>query len=59
VAQTVELGGRAYVDYFYNLSALTDATGAAEEGLHGFRYRRLYLTADYTLSEKFSGRARL
>ena len=29
------------------------------EGDNGFDYRRMYLTADYTLSEEFSGRARL
>lgn len=59
VGQTVDLGGRVFVDYFYNLSAPDDASGGAAEGLHGFRYRRLYLTADYTLSEAFTGRARL
>lgn len=59
VGQTVDLGGRAYVDYFYNLAAPDDASGGAAEGLHGFRYRRLYLTTDYTLSDAFTGRARL
>ncbi len=54
-AQSLDLGGRAYVDYFYTLSSPTPAT----EGLHGFTYRRLYLTADYTLSDDFTGRARL
>lgn len=44
-----------YMDYFYNFA---DPSSEAE-GLHGFQYRRLYLTADYTLSEAFSGRARL
>jgi hypothetical protein len=53
-AQSVDVGGRAFVDYFYDLVA---AEGT--EGLHGFRYRRLYLTADFTLSEAFTGRARL
>lgn len=54
-AQSLDLGGRAYVDYFYTLTT----PNAAAEGLHGFTYRRLYLTADYTLSEDFEGRARL
>lgn len=54
-AQSLDFGGRAYVDYFYTLSSPTSAT----DGLHGFTYRRLYLTADYTLSEDFTGRARL
>lgn len=57
--QSVDLGGRVFVDYFYNLAAPDDATDGAAEGLHGFRYRRLYLTADYTLSDAFTGRARL
>lgn len=47
------------MDYFYNLSAPDDASGGEREDLHGFRYRRLYLTADYTLSEAFAGRMRL
>lgn len=55
VAQSVDVGGRAYVDYFYNVSS----PDADAEDLHGFTYRRLYLTADFTLSEDFTGRARL
>jgi len=59
-AQSIDLGGRAYLDYFYNVSGPdVDAASGAEEGLHGFRYRRLYLTTDFTLSEAFTGRARL
>lgn len=54
-AQDVGLGGRAYVDYFYTLSSPDED----EEGFHGFTYRRLYLTADFTLSDAFYGRARL
>lgn len=55
VAQTVEVGGLAYLDYFYNLSTPEET----EEDLHGFTYRRLYLTTDFELSERFVGRARL
>jgi hypothetical protein len=54
-AQTIDIGGLAYVDYFYNLSSIADA----EEDLHGFTYRRLYLTTDFELSDRFAGRARL
>lgn len=54
-AQTVDVGGRAFIDYFYLLSS----TDEASEGLHGFRYRRLYLTADANLSDDFRTRARL
>jgi hypothetical protein len=53
--QDVDLGGRAYIDYFYNFADPSPDT----EGLHGFQYRRLYLTADYTVSENVSGRARI
>lgn len=55
VAQTIDVGGRAYVDYFYHVSS----PDADVEGLHGFTYRRLYLTTDFTLSENVEGRARL
>lgn len=51
----LRLGSTAYLDYFYNLTS-PDEGG---EGLDGFTYRRLYLTADYRLSEHFSARARL
>lgn len=54
-AQEVELGGLAFFDYFYTLSSPQNDT----EGLHGFTYRRLYLTSDFTLSDAFYGRARL
>lgn len=54
-SQSVDVGGRMYVDYFYNFA---DPAAEAED-LHGFQYRRLYLTTDFTLSEVFSGRARL
>jgi hypothetical protein len=43
------------MDYFYNVAD----PDPQEEDLHGFQYRRLYLTADYQLSDDFSGRARL
>lgn len=55
LGQDVDLGGRAYVDYFYHVSN----PSSAAEGLHGFQYRRLYLTSDFTISEAVSGRARL
>ena len=54
-AQSVDLGGLAYIDYFYTLSAPAEQ----EEGFNGFTYRRLYLTADFRLSDTFHGRARL
>jgi len=60
IGQDIDVGGRAFVDYFYNVSAPKNvASTEAEEGMHGFQYRRLYLTTDFTLSENFTGRARL
>ena len=56
------------MDYYYMLSAPAEQAAAGTfstfdedrpEGLHGFTFRRLYLTADFRLSEAFSGRARL
>ena len=72
--QTVKVGGLAYVDYFYRLgdddeSALwqkpkdnlwdTDRDVTINDVLHGFTYRRVYLTTDATISEKFKARFRL
>ncbi|MDX1531744.1 MAG: hypothetical protein R3362_09480 [Rhodothermales bacterium] len=51
---TIDWSGRAYVDY--------EHTFAADNRLEqpsGFFFRRLYLTANYRLSDAFSGRARL
>ncbi|HUF09423.1 MAG TPA: hypothetical protein VMO47_08895 [Rhodothermales bacterium] len=56
VAQnSVRWSGLFYMDYEYVLSSSDEE----QEGENGFDYRRMYLTADYTLSEEFSGRARL
>lgn len=51
----VRWSGLFYMDYKYLLSS----TDQEAEGENGFDYRRLYLTADYTLSDEFGGRARL
>jgi hypothetical protein len=51
----VEIGALAYIDYYYTLSSPVEE----DDGLHGFTYRRLYLTTDFRLSEDFKGRARL
>lgn len=69
VGQTLDLGGRAFGDYFYAASTPDSLHGAlpypisvpdaAREGLHGFAYRRLYLTMDFQLSRRLEGRARL
>lgn len=54
-AQQVDVGGLGFIDYFYTLSSPVED----EDELHGFTYRRLFLTADFTLSESFFGRARI
>ena len=69
VGQSVDLGGRAFGDYFYVASAPDSpqerlaypvaVPDTAREGLHGFAYRRLYLTLDFQLSDRLDGRARL
>jgi hypothetical protein len=49
-----KFSGLAYADYFYNV-AVSDSSKA---NLNGFQFRRIYLTADYTISEKFDSRFR-
>ena len=51
----VKVSGLFYMDYEYAV----DSPDSNVVGENGFRYRRMYLTADYDLSEKFSGRTRL
>lgn len=53
--QSFEIGGLAYLDYYYVLSSPDEE----EEGDNGFTYRRLYLTTDYRISEAFQARVRL
>ena len=72
--QTVKVGGLAYVDYFYRLgdgdeTVLwqkpkddlwdTDRDETINDALHGFTYRKVYLTTDATISENFKARFRL
>lgn len=67
--QAIDVGGRAFLDYFAVVSTPDTAQGdlsyplsvadTARDGLHGFTYRRLYLTTDFRLSRTLEGRARL
>lgn len=58
-AQTpVRFSGTAFMDYYYVLGVPGSGTSEST-GDHGFTYRRLYLTSDYTMSERISFRARL
>jgi hypothetical protein len=47
--------GLLYADYAYTAIS----PDAVEEGNNGFGYRRVYFTADFVQSERFSGRFRL
>ncbi len=74
-AQTVQIGGRTFIDYFYRLGGGDneisywqspsesiwdfDSDGVPDKAVHGFAYRRMYLTADATISERFKARFRL
>lgn len=53
--RSVDIGGLAYIDYNYVIAS----PDTEEEGANTFDYRRIYLTADFTLSEQFDGRIRL
>jgi hypothetical protein len=53
--EQIKISGLFYMDYEYTAAS----PDTSKEGDHGFRYRRLYLTTDYKISDKFSGRARL
>lgn len=67
--QAIDVGGLAYLDYFAVVSTPDTAQGGlsyplsvadtARDGLHGFTYRRLYLTTDFRLSRTLEGRVRL
>jgi hypothetical protein len=69
VGQSIDLSGRAFGDYFYAVAAPDSVVGGLpypiavpdsnREGLHGFAYRRLYLTVDFQLARRLRGRARL
>lgn len=72
--QTVKIGGLGYVDYLYRFGDddetalwqkpkdnLWDSSRDAtiNDAFHGFTYRRLYLTTDAAISERFRARFRL
>jgi len=50
----VTVSGLAYADYSYTIQS-DDNTA---DGDNAFGYRRIYLTTNYSLSERFSGRIR-
>ena len=51
----VKVSGLAFLDYYY----MVNSPDADEEGDNGFTYRRLYLTTDFKISDRFKSRARL
>jgi hypothetical protein len=50
-----KFSGLMFGDYFYNAAA----HDSAQKNFNGFQFRRIYITTDYTISEKFSTRFRL
>lgn len=50
-----KFSGLMFGDYFYNLNH----HNSAEEGMNGFQFRRIFITADYSISEKFNSRFRI
>ena len=51
----ISFSGTVFSDYSYQVSSPDDGA----KGENGFGFRRVYLTADYKMSDKFSGRFRL
>ncbi|MCX7798634.1 MAG: hypothetical protein N2249_08445 [Melioribacter sp.] len=50
-----KFSGLMFGDYFYNLSY----HNSSDEGMNGFQFRRIFITADYTIAENFNSRFRL
>lgn len=50
-----KFSGLMFGDYFYNLSQ----NSTSEEGMNGFQFRRIFITTDYSIEEKFNTRFRL
>jgi hypothetical protein len=50
-----KFSGLMYGDYFYN-AAVSDSSKA---NLNGFQFRRIYITADYTISDSYDARFRM
>ena len=51
----VKLSGLMFGDLFYNVNSLD----SSKKDVNGFNFRRIYITADYTISERFSSRFRM
>ncbi|MEG8946100.1 hypothetical protein [Rosettibacter firmus] len=50
-----KFSGLMFGDYFYNLRHHS----SSEEGMNAFQFRRIFVTADYLISEKFNSRFRI
>ncbi len=56
IAQSLtKFSGLAYFDYFYNISNKDES----KTGLNGFQFRRVFFTADFDVTNKFSTRFRV
>jgi hypothetical protein len=53
-----KISGLAFGDYFYNVSRDTSATGSNAKNYNGFQFRRIYLSFDKDLTDKFAFRFR-
>lgn len=51
----VKFSGLMFGDLFYNANAINPAN----KDLNGFQFRRVYITTDYTINDKFSTRFRM
>lgn len=60
-----KISGLAFADYFYNVkrdgafSSIKNSVQRGEADFQGFEFRRIYLTYDHELSDRFSSRFRL
>ena len=51
----VKFSGLVFADLFYN----ADAINPADKDINGFNFKRIYITTDYTIDDKFSTRFRI
>jgi len=51
----IKLSGLMFGDLFYNINAID----SAKKDVNGFNFRRMYITSDYSMSERFSTRFRM
>lgn len=55
VKDKVKFSGTIFTDFFYNI----DNSDVTKKDINGFQIRRIYLTADFAVAEKFDARLRV